>query len=101
MLTGPNASFELCIQCCNVQFTQINALLFFIPPLLFFVFLSICLGNAFLPLFRPLLIIFQRTSMKLQVMGTTTAASGIFVANLSVLVLADADADAVKDMDMT
>lgn len=37
--------------------------------------------------------------MKLQVMGTTTAASGIFVANLSVL--ADADADAVKDMDMT
>lgn len=46
----------------------------------------------------PLLIIFQRTSLKLQVMGTTTAASGIFVAkNLSVL----ADADAVKDMDMT
>lgn len=37
--------------------------------------------------------------MKLQVMGTTTAASGIFVATLLVLVLADADA--VKDMDMT
>lgn len=39
--------------------------------------------------------------MKLQVMGTTTAASGIFVAKLLVLVLADADADAVKDMDIT
>lgn len=37
--------------------------------------------------------------MKLQVMGTTTAASGIFVATVLVLVLADADA--VKDMDMT
>lgn len=37
--------------------------------------------------------------MKLQVMRATTAASGIFVATPLVLVLADADA--VKDMDMT
>lgn len=42
MLTGPNASFELCIQCRNVQFTQSTALLFFIPPFcfLFFIYLS-------------------------------------------------------------